>query len=75
MIRSLGIRSDLEDMFMDLGMGNMATNPQVLYPELVRQSMATVKVYYCNERAKRASEGTLSFFICGIRYRVSLSTF
>ena len=69
-IRLLGIRSDLEDMFVELGMGNMATNPQDLYPELVRQFMATVQIYYHNERAKRASDGTLTFFIRGIRYRV-----
>ena len=56
-----------------LGMGHMATNPQVLYPELVRQFMATVQVYYAHERARRASEGILTFFIRGIRYRVPLS--
>ena len=55
-------------------MGNMATNPQVLYPELVRQFMPTVNVYYANERAKRANEGVLAFYIRGIRYRVPLST-
>ncbi|KAF3597142.1 hypothetical protein DY000_02021222 [Brassica cretica] len=30
-IRSLGIKSDLEDLFEELGMGNMATNPQEWY--------------------------------------------
>ena len=73
-IRLLGISLDFEDMFVELGMGNMPTNPQVLYPELVRQFMATVQVYYRNGRAKRASEGTLTFFIRGICYRVPLST-
>ncbi|KAF3584822.1 hypothetical protein F2Q69_00029062 [Brassica cretica] len=57
MVRALGIRSDLEDLFAELGMGNFATHPQVLYPELVRQFMATVNVYYTHERAKKASEG------------------
>ncbi|KAF2550071.1 hypothetical protein F2Q68_00034030 [Brassica cretica] len=55
-------------------MGNMATNPHVLYPDMVRQFMATVQVYYNRERVRRASEGTLTFFICGIRYRVPLMT-
>ena len=36
--------------------------------------MATVNVYYAHERAKRADEGILTFFIRGIRYRVPLST-
>ncbi|KAF2610815.1 hypothetical protein F2Q70_00012042 [Brassica cretica] len=55
-VRALGIRSDLEDLFVELGMGNFATHPQILYPELVRQFM-------------KASESVLTFFICGIRYR------
>ena len=59
----LGIRSDLEDMFVELGMGDMATNPQVLYPGLVCLFIATVQVYYDHERARRASEGILTFFI------------
>ncbi|KAF2574474.1 hypothetical protein F2Q70_00004169 [Brassica cretica] len=74
-IRQLGIREDLEGMFVELGMGNMATNPHVLYPQIVCQFMATVQVYYNNERAKRANEGTLTFFIRGIRYRVPLTAF
>ena len=60
-------------MFVELGMGNMAINPHVLYPELVRQFMAKVNVYYASEREKRANEGILTFFIRGIRYRVPLS--
>ena len=69
MVQALGIRSDLEDLFVDLGIGNFSTHPQVLYPELVRQFMATVNVYYAHERAMNSSEGVLTFFIRGIRYR------
>ncbi|KAL0684546.1 hypothetical protein Bca4012_051394 [Brassica carinata] len=36
--------------------------------------MATVNVYYTHERAKKASEGVLTFFIRGVRYRVPLLT-
>ncbi|KAF3503019.1 hypothetical protein F2Q69_00042937 [Brassica cretica] len=57
-----------------VGYGKFATHPQVLYPELVCQFMATVNVYYAHESAKKASEGVLTFFICGIRYRVPLLT-
>ncbi|KAF2547008.1 hypothetical protein F2Q70_00022250 [Brassica cretica] len=32
------------------------------------------EAYYRNERAKQASKGTLTFFICGIHYKVPLST-
>ncbi|KAF3499620.1 hypothetical protein F2Q69_00043904, partial [Brassica cretica] len=34
----------------------------------------TWNVYYANKRAKKASEGVLTFFIRGIHYRVPLST-
>ncbi|KAF3513909.1 hypothetical protein F2Q69_00006851 [Brassica cretica] len=73
-VQALGIRSDLEDLFVELGMGNFATHPQVLDPELVRQFMDTVNVYYIHERANKASEGVLTIFIRGIRYRVPLLT-
>ncbi|KAF3539676.1 hypothetical protein F2Q69_00022709 [Brassica cretica] len=55
-VRRLGIRSDLEELFVELGMGNFATHPEVLYPELVGQFMSTVNVYYANKRAKKASK-------------------
>ena len=50
-VQALGIQSDLEDLFVELGMGNFATHPHVLYPELVCQFMATVNVYYTHERS------------------------
>ncbi|KAF3506258.1 hypothetical protein F2Q69_00006540 [Brassica cretica] len=68
-VQALGFLSDLEDLFVDLGIGNFATHPQVLYPELVRQFVATVNVYYAHKRAMKASEGVLTFFIRGTRYR------
>ncbi|KAF3506257.1 hypothetical protein F2Q69_00006547 [Brassica cretica] len=54
------------------GLVRRVAHPQVLYPELVRQFMETVNVYYAHERSKRASAGVLTFFIRGIRYRVLL---
>ena len=36
--------------------------------------MAMVHVFYANERVKRENEGTLTFFIHGIRYSVPLMT-
>ena len=70
----LGLEGDLEEMILELGMGSMATRSYDLYPELVRQFTATVQVYYSNERVKRANEGTLTFFIRCIRYRIPLLT-
>ena len=59
----LELEGDLEEMIRELGMGSMATRSYDLYPKLVRQFMATVQVFYSNERAKRVNEGTLTFFI------------
>ena len=50
-------------MIQELGLGSMATHSYDVYPKLVRQFMATVQVFYSNERAKRVNEGTLTFFI------------
>ena len=52
----------------------MATRSYDLYHELVRQFMVTVQVYYSNERVNRVNEGTLNFFIKGIRYMIPLLT-
>ena len=64
----------MKEMISELGIGHMATGSDDLYPELVRQFMATVKVYYVNGRAKRANKGTLTFFIRGIRHMITLPT-
>lgn len=61
-------------MITELGFGQMGTSSYDLYPELVRQFMATVHVHYVHERAKIANEGTLAFFIRGISYRLPLTT-
>ena len=62
-IRRLGLKEDLEEMIIGLGFGHMAIRSYDLYPELVRQFMAMVQVYYSHKRVKRANEGTLTFFI------------
>ena len=59
----MGLEEDLEQMIRELGLGSMATRSYDLYLELVKQFMATVQVYYSNERVKRDNEGTLTFFI------------
>ncbi|XP_013615283.1 PREDICTED: uncharacterized protein LOC106321578 [Brassica oleracea var. oleracea] len=59
-IPDLGIKSDLEDLFAELGMGNMATNPHVLYPEMVRQFMATAN--YERQRAIVPDSAGISTF-------------
>lgn len=48
----------------------MVTKSYNLFPDLVRHFMPTVQIIYENERVKRANEGTLTFFIIGIRYRI-----
>ncbi|OAO89358.1 hypothetical protein AXX17_ATUG01560 [Arabidopsis thaliana] len=43
-----------------------------LYPELVRQFMASVRVYYVNDRKLNVQEGALIFFVRGVRYSLPL---
>ena len=44
-----------------------------LYPDLVRQFMATVKVTYRTSAARVAGDSTLTFFARGTRYRITIS--
>ncbi|CAN7120704.1 uncharacterized protein LOC103848275 [Brassica rapa] len=44
-----------------------------LYPDVVRQFMATVKVTYRTSAARVAGDGTLTFFARGTRYRIPIS--
>lgn len=73
-VRKLGFEVDLREMITELGLGHMDSSSYDLYPELVRQFMATVQVYYTNERVKSTNEDTLIFFIRGIRYMLPLLT-
>ena len=70
----LGLETDLEEMITELGLGTMATHFYDLYPELVRQFMASVRVFYANDRLRRVSEGILTFIVRGIRYKIPLLT-
>ena len=61
--RRLGLETDLVEMVRELGLRTMGTQTYDLYPELVRQFMASVQVYYANDRVRRTNEGILTFLI------------
>ncbi|KAL1193972.1 hypothetical protein V5N11_027829 [Cardamine amara subsp. amara] len=65
------IQGDVQLALEMIGLGTICTKHYELYPDLVRQFMATVQVYY-SATYPRAQEGTLTFFIRGVRYRISI---
>lgn len=73
LVRQPGLQHDLHEMITELGLGTKATGTHNLYPALVRKFMATVQVFYANERVRRVGEGTLSFFDRGIRHKISIT--
>jgi len=56
----------------DIGLGTICCRQYDLYPELVKQFMASVRVSYVNDMRRNASEGALIFFIRGVRYSLPL---
>ncbi|KAL1210702.1 hypothetical protein V5N11_030335 [Cardamine amara subsp. amara] len=71
-VRRMGIKDDVTKLIMKIGLGTIATTRYDLFPDLVRQFLATVRVYYENETVKTVQEGTLTFLIRGVRYRLPL---
>lgn len=69
----MGLKEDLEEMIRELGYGHMVTRSFDLYPDLVRQFIATIQVYYTHGRVKRTNEGTLTFLIRDVRYMLPLT--
>ncbi|KAL1212297.1 hypothetical protein V5N11_026991 [Cardamine amara subsp. amara] len=71
-VRRMGIKDDVTKLLTKIGLGTIATTHYELFQDLVRQFIATVRVYYENEIVKNAQEGTLTFLIRGVRYRLLL---
>ncbi|KAL1225359.1 hypothetical protein V5N11_009017 [Cardamine amara subsp. amara] len=65
------IQGDVQLALEKIGLGTICTKHYELYPDLVRQFMAMVQVYY-SATYPRAQEGMLTFFIRGVRYRISI---
>ena len=53
-LKMLGIERDVQDMITQLGLGTMPSHAYDLYPDLVRQFMATVEVTYRTSSARVA---------------------
>ncbi|CAL9232059.1 unnamed protein product, partial [Arabidopsis halleri] len=68
----MGIEDTVLGMLGAIGLGMICTKQYDMFPELVRQFLATVRVGYDNERVKNAREGFISFFIRGVRYSLLL---
>ncbi|KAL1197957.1 hypothetical protein V5N11_013645 [Cardamine amara subsp. amara] len=71
-VRRMSIKDDVTKLLTKIGLGTIATTHYELFPDLVRQFLATVYVYYKNEMVRNAQEGTLTFLIRGVRYMLAL---
>ncbi|XP_023633318.1 uncharacterized protein LOC111828955 [Capsella rubella] len=71
-MRIMGIQRDVLHLVQKIGLGTICLKQYDLYPDLVRQFLATARVYYANEVVKNALEGTLTFLIYRVRYRLPL---
>ncbi|CAE5962923.1 unnamed protein product [Arabidopsis arenosa] len=73
LMRRMGIETTVLGMLEAIGLGTICTKQYDMFPELVRQFIATVRVGYEKENEKNARDGFLSFFIRGVRYSLPLS--
>jgi len=72
LMQHLQIEKSVLGLLDDIGLGTICCRQYDLYPELVRQFMASVRVYYVNDRKRNAQEGALIFFPRNVRYSLPL---
>lgn len=66
----MGIKDDVLMVLRRIGLGTLATKQYDLFPDLVRQFLASCRVYYANEREKIAQQEVLTFMLKGSRYHI-----
>jgi len=72
LMQRLQIEKSVLGLQNDIGLGTICCRQYDLYPELVKQFMASVMVTYLHDRKRNAQEGALIFFIRGVRYSLPL---
>ncbi|KFK23763.1 hypothetical protein AALP_AAs48615U000100 [Arabis alpina] len=71
-LRELGIYDEVTGLLERSGLGRITTSHHDLYPDLVRQFFATLRVFYPTDAAHTGGNGTVTFMIEGVRYRLSI---
>jgi len=66
LMQRLQIEKSILGLLDDIGVGTIGFRQYDLYLELVRQFMASVRIYYVNDKKRDAQEGALIFFIHGV---------
>ncbi|KFK22156.1 hypothetical protein AALP_AAs45426U000100 [Arabis alpina] len=69
-MRDLGIHDDVRRFLARAGLGNIVIRQHKLLPDLVKQFLASVRVYY-EDGVETTQTGTLTFMAKGVQYRVS----
>jgi len=67
LMQRLQIEKSVLGLLDDIGLGTICCRQYDLYPELYRQFMVSVRIYYVNDRKRNAQKGSLIFFIRGVR--------
>ncbi|KAL1204427.1 hypothetical protein V5N11_034681 [Cardamine amara subsp. amara] len=71
-LRKMGIQDDVLRMVRKIGLGCICIKQYDRFPDLIRQFLATARVYYSNEIVRNTQEGSLTFLIRGVQYKISL---
>ncbi|KFK22747.1 hypothetical protein AALP_AAs50640U000100 [Arabis alpina] len=71
-LQGMGIAEDVRDMLRKMGLGTLAYKTYPLYPDLVRQFLASVELRFKDIAMHTADEGTLSYLCGGVLYEISI---
>ncbi|KFK25525.1 hypothetical protein AALP_AA8G126500 [Arabis alpina] len=71
-LRELGIYDEVTRLLERSGLGRITTTHHNLYPDLVCQFFATLRFFFPPDAEHTGGNGTLTFMIEGVRYRLSI---
>ncbi|KFK23278.1 hypothetical protein AALP_AAs58733U000100 [Arabis alpina] len=71
-LAGLGIYDEVTRLLERSGLGRITTTHHDLYPDLVCQFFATLRVFFPTDAEHTGGNGTLTFLIEGVRYRLSI---
>ncbi|XP_024011528.1 uncharacterized protein LOC112086687 [Eutrema salsugineum] len=74
-LKRLGIFDEVSIILRNTKLTQLAFEDDDLYPDLVRQCLASAKLRYANPTKPKADEATFTFFAEGKRYSIDMATF
>ncbi|KFK24389.1 hypothetical protein AALP_AAs71240U000100 [Arabis alpina] len=71
-LAGLGIYDEVTRLLERSGLGRITTTHHDLYPDLVCQFFATLRIFFPTDAEHTGGNGTLTFLIEGVRYKLSI---